>query len=160
MTDINKIVKIFIRKERTTIKKIFFSLILILLIICLLIYNLFSKKIKITTNDVKQITIIKLPSPPKKKIITNKKDISKIINFINSIKLLKKINDPIKGWVYSIKFENKSNYNIDFLGDKININGTWYEIDSSKLNELDSIYKELNYKEISFLKDIQGGFIK
>ncbi|EJO5349128.1 hypothetical protein NRP93_003285, partial [Clostridium botulinum] len=124
-----------------------------------MVYKFFHEKIKINTNNVKQIEIIRLPSPPKKKVVTNKQDISKIINFINSIKLLKKINDPIKGWVYSIKIANKSNYNIDFLGDKININGTWYEIDSSKLNELDSIYKELNYKEISFLEDIQGGFI-
>lgn len=132
----------------------------IFLVTVLLVYKFFHEKIKINTNNVKQIEIIRLPSPPKKKVVTNKQDISKIINFINSIKLLKKINDPIKGWVYSIKIANKSNYNIDFLGDKININGTWYEIDSSKLNELDSIYKELNYKEISFLEDIQGGFIK
>lgn len=106
--------------------------------------------IHLDENYIEEIFIAKLPSPTKKKVLSEEKDIKKIVDFINSIKLIKKIDQPFKGWVYLIKINGKNDYEISFLRDKININGTWYEIDSNIVNTLDDLYKELDYKEEKF----------
>ncbi|MCW6086527.1 hypothetical protein [Clostridium sporogenes] len=94
-----------------------------------------------------------MPVPPKKKVVTKKEDIVEIINFINSIQLLEEINDPVKGWIYTINIYNNSNNTnntIEFLGDKINIYNKWYKINDNNLEKLRKIYKDLNYEQASF----------
>lgn len=114
-------------------------------------YNKTPNTININENSISELSIAKLPVPPKKKVLSQKKDIKKIVQFVNSIKLTKKLDEPFKGWTYLINIKGKDNsYTISFLGDKINVNNTWYEIDSDVINTLDSIYKHLDYKKEDF----------
>lgn len=127
---------------------------ILVLIIPLYFYKIHKKNstgIHLNENYIKEISIAKLPSPPKKKVLSERKDIKKVVDFINSIKLTKKINESFKGWTYLIKINGKNDYNISFLKDKISINGTWYEIESNIINILEELYKDLDYKEEKFL---------
>lgn len=114
-------------------------------------YNKPPNTISINENSISELSIARLPVPPKKKILSQRKDIKKIVQFVNSIKLTKKLDEPFKGWTYLINIKGKDNsYTISFLGDKVNVNNTWYEIDSDIINSLDSIYKDLDCKEEDF----------
>ncbi|STE73766.1 Uncharacterised protein [Clostridium botulinum] len=126
---------------------------MIFVIITSVVYKYVNKKVKLNINNIKRIDVIKLPVPPKKKVVTKKEDIVEIINFINSIQLLEEINDPVKGWIYTINIYNNSNNTnntIEFLGDKINIYNKWYKINDNNLEKLRKIYKDLNYEQASF----------
>ena len=129
-------------------------LLLIIFSVQLFFYKSYNKPpntISINENSISELSIARLPVPPKKKILSQRKDIKKIVQFVNSIKLTKKLDEPFKGWTYLINIKGKDNsYTISFLGDKINVNNTWYEIDSDIINSLDSIYKDLDCKEEDF----------
>ncbi|WP_051542078.1 hypothetical protein [Clostridium lundense] len=130
-------------------KSLIVTALILVSIISLYFYKIHKQNptsIHLNENYIEEISIAKLPSPPKKKVLSEKKDIKKIVDFINSIKLIKKIDQPFKGWVYLIKISGKNDYDISFLKDKISINGTWYEVDSNIINNLDDLYKELDYK--------------
>ncbi|WMJ81006.1 hypothetical protein RBU49_01765 [Clostridium sp. MB40-C1] len=87
-------------------KKLLIPISIIIFLICLLCFyrnhNKDLTRLCLNENSIKEISLAKLPVPPRKKVLSEKEDLKKIIDFVNSIKLMKKINQPFKGWVYLI----------------------------------------------------------
>lgn len=96
----------------------------------------------------KYIKIIKTGNPVLEKVVTSNTDMEKIISFLKSIKIEKKLHTKIKGWMYSITIvDDDKTFNIAILGDEISYAGTFYTIDRDVVNEFNSIYSELHYRE-------------
>ena len=77
---------------------------------------------KININDVENLKIITLPSPPKEKTITKKEDIKEVINLITSIKKEHiKPKEDIKGWSIWIKIDGKEKHSVCFLVAKLKL---------------------------------------
>lgn len=110
-------------------------------------------KSSLKTENIKEISIAKMPSPPKEKIIDKKEDIEKILKFLDSIKVEEKIEGTFKGWSYTININSKEKYNISFLGDKIGYKNQFYKIDKKNIEELDKLYEELKYIETDLSKN-------
>jgi stage III sporulation protein SpoIIIAA len=106
----------------------------------------------IDINDVEEIKLITLPSPPKYKTVIKKVDIEKIINKLNSINYVSIEQENVKGWVFRIIIKGSKGYDISFLGNNINCNGVRYSIGSSTLIDLKELYNLLNYEEQQLVK--------
>ena len=107
---------------------------------------------KININDVDNLIIITLPSPPKEKTITKKEDIKKVIDLIISIKkehIIQK--EDIKGWSIWIKTDGKEKHSICFFGGKVEIDNLWYKINNNDLDKIKNLYHKLDYKEENYL---------
>lgn len=105
----------------------------------------------ININDVDNLKIITLPSPPKEKTITKKEDIKKIINLINSIKKEHIKQNDYNGWVILIKTDGKEKHSICFSGGRVEIDNLWYKINNNDIDKIKNLYNELNYKEEKYL---------
>ncbi|MBU3101956.1 MULTISPECIES: hypothetical protein [Clostridium] len=101
----------------------------------------------ININDVDNLKIITLPSPPKEKTITKKEDIKKVINLINSIKKEHIKQNDYNGWVILIKTDGKEKHSICFSGGRVEIDNLWYIINNNDIDKIKTLYNELNYKE-------------
>lgn len=101
--------------------------------------------------SIKSISIIKTGSPIRKKVVTSKDDMNKIISFIKTINLKSKLNEHYKGWTYSITIEDVDNNitSIEIYLNKISYNNIFYSIDTSVNQKLKEIYSELNYPEVN-----------
>lgn len=107
------------------------------------------EKIYIKMNPV-SISITKYGQPICKKDVQGE-DINKIMTFLNSIKLEKKLDEGYKGWAYIITLKD-SNGEIEELSvfkDEIEYGKYFFNIDPSVVEELDKIYNELNYPEVN-----------
>ncbi len=106
------------------------------------------ENIDIKMNPV-SISITKYGQPICKKDVQGE-DINKIMTFLNSIKLEKKLDEGYKGWAYIITLKD-SNGEIEELSvfkDEIEYGKYFFNIDPSVVEELDKIYNELNYPEV------------
>ena len=108
-------------------------------------------KEKININDVDNLKIITLPSPPKEKTITRKEDIKKVINLINSIKKEHIKQNDKKGWSILIETDGKEKHSIGFYGGKIEIDNSWYKINNNDIDKFENLYHKLDYKEDNYL---------
>ena len=88
-----------------------------------------------------------MPSPPKAKVIDNKDDISKIVDYINSIEIKDKEQGTYKGYEVRINIQGKENYDISFAKESIYLNNVVYKVDKDVINEIKDIYNNLDYKE-------------
>ena len=103
---------------------------------------------KININDVDNLKIITLPSPPKEKTITKKDDVKKVINLIISIKKENiKQKEHIYDWYIWIETDGKEKHSIGFCGGKVEIDNSWYKINNTDIDRVENLYKELDYKE-------------
>ncbi|WP_143317905.1 hypothetical protein [Clostridium sp. HBUAS56017] len=139
------------------IKKIIFTTIIIIslitLIFAIMIISKDDEKTKmiksISTTTPKQIEIIKTGNPVLKKVVTSDEDMKKIISFIQNIKVQKKSNEEIKGWMYSITITNSNDEKHSVtLGMIANFDTTSYAIDQNVNNEFQGLYDSLDYNEI------------
>ncbi len=106
---------------------------------------------KFNINDVDNLKIITLPSPPKEKTITKKEDIKKVIDLINSIKKEHIKQNDKNGWSILIKIEGKEKHSICFSGGKVEIDNLWYKINNNDIDKIEKLYHELDYKEDKYL---------
>lgn len=122
--------------------------VIVILAISLLTTKLTSEKFNLVdSSNIDNITITVMPSPPKVKIIDNKGDISKIVDYINSIDIKDKEQGTYKGYEVSINLKGKENYDISFAKESIYLNGVLYKVDKDVINEIKDIYNNLDYKE-------------
>ncbi|MBU3201625.1 hypothetical protein LL037_12335 [Clostridium estertheticum] len=105
----------------------------------------------ININDVDNLKIITLPSPPKEKTITKKEDIKKVINLINSIKKEHIKQNDYKGWSILIKTDGKEKHSLCFSGGRVEIDNLWYIINNNDIDKIKNLYNKLNYKEEKYL---------
>lgn len=110
----------------------------------------FQSSLKI--ENIKEISIAKMPSPPQEKIIDKKEDVNKIIEFLKSVNVGEEIKESFKGWVYSIKINNNEKDVISFLGDKIGYKNRFYKTDQKNIEELKKLYNQLKYIETDLVK--------
>jgi len=105
---------------------------------------------KYSSEDIEKIVFTKCTG--KEKIITNNKDISKIISYINSIEYRETKKDNPDNWAYYIKIINNDNTQaeVKFVINKIEFNNNWYKGNAYIINDLDKLYKTLNYPEEDF----------
>lgn len=105
---------------------------------------------KLSTDDIEKIVFNKCTG--KQKIVTNTEDIGEIINYINSIEYKSAKKDNPNSWAYYMKIINKDNSftEVKFVINKISYNNSWYKGNASIINDLDKLYKKLDYAEKSF----------
>ena len=124
--------------------KYFFIGLALALILAIGIYALLRPP-KFDSDNMKTVTLITLPSPPKYKTVNDKKDIKKCVDYINSLTLSPAIYNR-KGWWFEIKMDEKTT--LTFYGQYVSINGIFYKIkDKDYEAELRNLYNGLNYKE-------------
>jgi len=104
-------------------------------------------KKKLFTDNIDKIEFNKCTG--KQKIVTRSEDITEVINYINSIDFVEAKEDNPNSWAYYIKIINKDSTctEIKFVVNKISYNNSWYKGNSSIINYLDKLYKELEYPE-------------
>jgi hypothetical protein len=90
--------------------------------------------------DLKTISITALPSPPKIKNITKKKDIKKFVTFFNSIKLSPNIYQGSKGWKYKIEINDSKSHLIYLVGNNLEFDGVWYSTKGNVIKKMDYLY--------------------
>ncbi|MBS5939737.1 M56 family metallopeptidase [Clostridium sp.] len=122
--------------------------VIVILAISLLTTKLTTEKFDLVeSTSIDNITITVMPSPPKAKIIDNKDDINKIVDYINSIEIKDKEQGTYKGYEVSINIQGKENYDISFAKESIYLNNVVYKVDKDVINEIKDIYNDLDYKE-------------
>ena len=105
---------------------------------------------KLSSDNIEKIIFNKCTG--KQKTITNNEDISEIINYINSIKYVEAKEGPPNSWAYHAKIINKDKTytEIKFAVNKISYNNSWYKGNSYIINDLDKLFKKLDYPEKDF----------
>ena len=106
---------------------------------------LFTRVPKLDIDNVDTLTLITLPSPPKYKDISDRKDMKTWIDYINSLDLSPTINFD-KGWWFMIKINEDTT--ISFLSDFVHYNNRAYKINNPDYeNTLKSLYDSMDYEE-------------
>ncbi|VYU38838.1 hypothetical protein [Clostridium tertium] len=123
-------------------------LVIFILAIALLTNKLTSEKFNLVdSSKINSITITVMPSPPKVKSIDNKDDISKIVDYINSIEIKDKEQGNYKGYEVNINLKGKENYDISFVDGSIYLNGIVYKVDNNVIKEIKDFYNKLEYED-------------
>lgn len=133
-------------------KNIFNVIILIFILIitfAVCFKNTQSNSLSLKNIDINDITSISIKTQmvsnhPEEKILKDKDDIKKVIEFLKNFKG-KKIqgNVNIKGWGYLIVFKG---YNISLSGNRIKVNNISYKTESLKTDEFTKVYDSLKTK--------------
>jgi len=105
---------------------------------------------KLSSDNIEKIILDKCTG--KQKTITNNEDISEIINYLNSIEYVGTKEGNPNSWAYHVKIINKDKTytEIKFAVNKISYNNSWYKGNSYIINDLDKLYKNLDYPEKDF----------
>jgi len=105
---------------------------------------------KLSADNIEKIILDKCTG--KQKIINKNKDIAEIINYINSIEYIEAKEDNPNSWAYYVKVINKDKTytEIKFVVNKISYNNNWCKGNSYIINDLDRLYKKLDYPEKGF----------
>jgi len=119
----------------------------VIIVIILAIIFLYPKKIDpIKINAASRITIENANFQVKE--ITDKESIDKVVSFLDSIKSKKSnFNGSLDKWTFSLKVMGEKDSTIIFIDDNMNLDGTWYKIDSAMISELQSIYNSFKVEE-------------
>lgn len=126
-------------------KKKYFVMGIMIVFVLVLGYYLFLKPPKYNADDIKTVTLITLPSPPKYKTVDDKKDVKKCVDYINSLELSPTVFTG-KGWWFQIKIDEK--YTLSFMDKYVLINERAYKIHNSDYDSaLRTLYSNLNAKE-------------
>lgn len=121
------------------------------LTICFMISGCNYEQANSTVNHSKAETVIefiKLPSPPKYKLIKSKKDIAKINQYIEDYEKTEIEHSDINGWSIILKYSNGKK--ISIVGDNLIINDDYYRVDNDFESGLTEIYNSLDYKELDY----------
>ncbi|MEG2426481.1 MAG: hypothetical protein RSB28_06620 [Oscillospiraceae bacterium] len=132
------------------------TLYLIIISCCLFILSSCSQeKLQPKENDTsiynEVLVFAKMPSPPKCKTIKDKKEINKIIKFINDAekKPIKDTNE--NGWHMMISFKSKDGVKqYSIVGNTLLIDGSKYQVNEEFITELEKMYNEINIKEKNY----------
>ncbi len=96
-------------------------------------------------DQVKSLTMITLPSPPQYKTVTEQKDISTCLEYLDSLDLTPAVNFG-KGWWFMMKINQ--NTTVTFIGDYVSFNGRTFKIKDPDYEEtLRTLYQSMNYEE-------------
>lgn len=102
----------------------------------------------ISAEQIGQLTITALPSPPTKKVITNRAEIQSFAVLLNSIPLHRSPHLGEKGgWQFLIATDNQYG-TIVILGKEVKINGFWYATDADIADKMEKFYRKLPEKSI------------
>lgn len=133
-------------------------LLIFILAIALLTNKLTSEEFNLVdSSKINSIAIAVMPSPPKEKVIDNKDDISKIVEYINSIEIKDKEQGAYKGWEVNINLKGKENYDISFVEGSIYLNGIVYKVDNNVIKEIKDLYNKLEYEDTDKSSDGKVG---
>lgn len=106
-----------------------------------------STKLNIDTKNINYMNTVTLKVVANEKEIIEVEDREKIIEYLNSIKFGKEIEENYKGRELEIVIKGEEEYNIAFLGDTVKVNEKKYKVNSRYLNELKTICLDLQAKE-------------
>ena len=102
----------------------------------------------IDSSSINKLTIKSIKDNNKYKAISKREDIEKVINFINDISREKTESQSINDWDFLIQTSGvDSNHSIILQGNIMNIDESWFKIDSQDIEKLKDMYNDLNYKE-------------
>ncbi|WP_029451725.1 hypothetical protein [Clostridium algidicarnis] len=120
--------------------------VLIIALVGLLIISFFiiqrNTKLNINSNDITEISITSLPSPPTNKSIKDVVEINEFVSILNELDLKRVKNTDEKGWKYLIKVIGDEDYTIQIVSSHLIINEKRYETDN--LDKLIKFIEELN----------------
>lgn len=134
----------YYNKEEGRLKKV-----LIIALVGLLIISFFiiqrNTKLNINSNDITEISITSLPSPPTNKSIKDVVEINEFVSILNELDLKKVKDVNEKGWKYLIKIIGDEDYTIQIVSSYLIINEKRYETDN--LDKLINFIEKLNMIE-------------
>lgn len=97
----------------------------------------------ISAEQIGQLTITALPSPPTKKAITDRSEIQSFSALLNSIPLHRSPHLGEKGgWQFLIASDHQYG-TIVILGNEAKINGFWYATDADITGKMEAFYRKL-----------------
>lgn len=105
-------------------------------------------KEKNTTIMNEEVVFVKMPSPPKCKVIKDNENISKIVGVLDDAKKTKIDNKNENGWYILITVKNKQRtkqYTV--IGNTLSVDGISYKVKDNFLTDLEAIYNEIDVKE-------------
>lgn len=83
----------------------------------------------------------------KQKIVTDKKDVEEVIQFLKSIDYKDIDQELVYGFGQVVELKEKNGFTFVFSGNRVNVNGKYFGIDIKEDEELNEIYENLSYKE-------------
>ena len=103
----------------------------------------------ITTTNNRELYFYTLPSPPKYKIVKDEKTIEKVLDYIEKGKKNEVEEDHmLAGWVMHIDIKNETHIRI--IGNLLEVDDQFYEIDDDYTNGLKEIYNNIDSKEYNY----------
>lgn len=107
---------------------------------------------KLNAENISRIEFISLPSPPKRKIITQKEDIQKIVASFNNLTLSPNISisKPFGTQVWINTFGNNQTYEITINGSIVQINALSYKCKENVSTEMRELYQSIDCPEENY----------
>lgn len=103
----------------------------------------------ISAEQIQQLTITALPSPPTTKNVTDRDEIRSFAEIFRSIPLHRSPHlGEIGGWQFQIKTNDDQYGTIFILGKKVRIHGFWYATDADIAGKMEEFYRKLPEKSV------------
>lgn len=102
----------------------------------------------INIDDIKTLTFKVLGENSTYKFLDNKKDITSVIEYINSIATREIPKVETKEWDIFIQTNGSINHSIIIEENVMNVDDRWFEINEDEVKNIESIYSNLRYEEI------------
>lgn len=130
---------IYVMKKK---KVIIFMIAAILVLFCIGGFLLIQPP-KLNADSIRQIEFISLPSPPKKKIITQKEDIQKIVSVFNELNLTPRIpiSNPAGTSVWINTSGEQQTYQITMTASIVQINALSYRCNEDAAEKMRILYR-------------------
>ena len=123
-------------------------ILLIVIALCIVLGCILLQPPKLSANQINQIKMVSLPSPPKEKVITNNGDINKFVSTFNELHLSPRlsISTPAGTSVWIITSGNQ-NLRITMTGNivQIGIRSYWCDMDAAE--KMRTLYQSYPYPE-------------
>jgi len=107
---------------------------------------------KLSADHISRIELISLPSPPKKKVITQKEDIQKFVSVFNELNLTPRIpiSNPAGTSVWINTYGEQQTYQITMTSSIVQINGLSYRCNEDAAQKMRELYRTFSYPEESY----------
>ncbi len=98
----------------------------------------------ISAEQIQQLTITALPSPPTTKTVTDRGEIRSFAAIFRSVPLHRSPHlGEIGGWQFQIKTNTHQYGTIFILGREVRIRGFWYATDADIVGKMEEYYRKL-----------------
>lgn len=98
----------------------------------------------ISAEQIPQLTITALPSPPTTKTVTNRDEIGSFVAMLRSVPLHRSPHlGEMAGWQFKIETNTYLYGTIFITGNEVRIHGFWYATDADIVGKMEELYRKL-----------------